>query len=160
MKTFIASIVAALLLGSVGISHGTGTTIATLTGKCTKLTALGKSANPRLCSSRIVNTEHPNGRNGFTFVLNLSDDLSAVITFSGNGASQVYKNKNNVMQPVDHVLFNFDDNIDDLKAVGACSFANPYQKKPAKVSCKAKTSRGLFVGEFISNGESPDIAEM
>lgn len=160
MKTFIASIVAALLLGSAGITHGAGATIATLAGKCTRLTALGKSANTRLCSNKVVNTELSNGRNGFTFVLNVSGDSSAVITFSGNGASQVHKDKNHVMQPVDRVLFNFDGSIDDLKAVGACSFANPYQKKPAKVSCKAKTSRGLFVGEFVSNGDSPDIAEM
>ena len=160
MKTFIATIVAAQLLVSIGISHGADSTIAVLTGKCTKVIALGELSNPRMCSNKIINAEHSNGRNSFTFVLHAKDDSSAVITFSGIGESQVHKDKNHVMQPVDHVLFNFDGSIDDLKAVGACTFENPYLKKPAKVSCKAKTSQGLFVGEFISNGVSPDIKEL
>jgi hypothetical protein len=160
MKTIIASAVAALLLSSVGISHGDGSTIAVLTGKCTKVIALGELSNPRMCSNKIVNAEHSNGRNSFTFVLHAKDDSSASITFSGIGASQVHKDKNHVIQPVDRIIFNFDGSIDDLKAVGSCSFANPYLKKPVKVSCKAETSRGLFVGEFISNGVSPDTKEL
>jgi hypothetical protein len=160
MKTLIATTVAAQLLVSVGISYGDGSTIAMLTGKCTKVIALGVTANPRMCSNKIVNAEHSNGRNSFTFVLKAKDDSSAAITFSGIGASQVHKDKNHVMQPVDRVILNFDGSIDDLKAVGSCSFANPYLKKPAKVSCKAETSQGLFIGEFISNGVSPDTKEL
>jgi hypothetical protein len=45
-------------------------------------------------------------------------------------------------------------------ACARCSFANPYQKKPVTISCKTETSKGLFVGEFISNGISPDVTVM
>lgn len=160
MNAVIAITAIPILLGVTPLSHGAGLTVVTLTGKCTKAKALGVSTNPSQCSNKLINSEHPDGRNGFTFVLTANDGSPAIVTFSGDGNSQVHKDKKNATHPVDRVIFNFNGGVDNFKAVGSCSFANLFQGKPINILCTAETTQGVFSGEFISNGVSPDIAEM
>jgi hypothetical protein len=145
---------------SMDLAYGGGVTVATLTGRCTKVTAMNTSTDPALCSNKVMNMEYPNGRNGFTFVLTAQDGSSAAISFSGKGSRQTHQDKDHVTQPIDRVMFTFSGSTDNLKATGACSFANPYKRTPVKISCAANTNKGIFSGEFISNGVSPDVDQI
>ncbi len=131
---------------------------ATLSGTCTKTEAMGVLVDPKFCLPQILNTEYRDDRNAFTFVMHLEDKLS-VISFSGYGPDQSHFNSDEVLQPIDKVVFTFQGSSDHLKADGNCYFTNPYKEKPSTVSCKAMTSEGTFSGEFISNSISPNIFE-
>ena len=137
-----------------------GATVATLSGKCTSFVAMGISADPALCKNQVMNIEMPNGRNGFAFFLNKPNGESAMVTFFGDGNKQVHKDKDHAIQPIDRVRFKFQESTDDLKAVGTCSFANPYMRKPVTTECRATTSKGDFSGKFTSDGVSPNLSEM
>jgi hypothetical protein len=133
-----------------------GGTVVTLSGKCMSFMAMDISADASFCKNIIINMEMTNGRNGFLFFLDKPSEESVVVSFFGDGTMQVLGDKNHATQPIDRVRFTYQGNTDDLKAVGVCSFANPYMKKPVIVECKASTSRGNFKGRFITNGTNPD----
>ncbi len=153
---FMVFIFTSSFINPVSVNAEGIVTIATLTGKCTKVEAMGVLADPKLCSNKLINNIHPNGRSAFTFML--KDDV--LIYFSGDGSKQIHTDEDNATQPIDRVSFTFDGSTDELKAIGFCVFSNPYKHKPAKVICSADTSQGTFSGEFISNGVSPDINEI
>jgi hypothetical protein len=132
--------------------------VATLTGTCTKVEAMGVTVDPKICVNQIMNLEYRDDRVGFTFVTKRSDD-AAVVSFSGYGRDQLHLDADDVFQPIDKVVFTFHGSSDYLKAKGSCSFSNPYKGTPAKVSCAAATSEGNFAGEFISDGVSPNVFE-
>ena len=44
-------------------------TLATLTGHCVEVMAMGVSTNPDLCANKLTNLDFANGRIGFVFVL-------------------------------------------------------------------------------------------
>ena len=67
---------------------------------------------------------------------------------------------NVVDQLINRMRFTFQGSTDDLKAVGSCSFANPYMHKPVTTECRATTSKGDFSGKFTSDGVSPNLSEM
>ncbi len=157
-KFSIASVVITSAL--MNFAYAGGVTVATLTGKCIKASAMNTPADPAMCSHKVMNMAYPNGRNGFTFVLTAKNGSAAVVSFSGDGSKQIQNDKNHVTQPVDRIMFTFRGSTDNLRASGSCSFANPYQGKPVRISCAADTDQGSFSGEFVSNGVSPDITEM
>ena len=160
MNSKLAASLTVFTLSCTGLANAGGVTVSTLTGKCISATAMNTRSDPRMCSNKVLNMEYPNGRIGFTFVLTANDGSAAVISFSGLGSKQIHKDKDHVTQPVDRIVFTFSGSTDNLKAAGSCSFANPYQGRPVKVSCTADTDQGTFSGEFLSNGVSPDITEM
>lgn len=150
-----------LLISSFSINaYSQNTIIATLSGKCLKVIAMDVFVEQDNCIDKVMNIEYPNGRNGFKFILTSKNGSTSVISFSGDGSNQVYKDKDHAKQLIDRVIFTFNGSTDDLKAVGSCSFENPYLGKPVKILCSADTSQGKFSGEFISNGISPDVSEM
>jgi hypothetical protein len=136
------------------------TTLATLTGRCTAITAMDVVTDPSLCVSRVVNVELPNGRLGFAFTLQRKGEPKpTVISFFGDGPKQLHIDADTAMQPIDHVNFTFQGSTDQLVAAGSCRFSNPYKGKPARVSCTADTNQGKFSGEFISNGVAPNMSQ-
>jgi hypothetical protein len=137
------------------------TILATLTGKCTSVTAMDVVTDPALCVPKMTNIEYPNGRLGFIFLMSRKHDArSVVISFFGDGEKQLHLDKDTAMQPIDRVHFTFQGSTDDFIAAGSCRFSNPYKNAPAKVSCTADTNRGKFEGEFISNGVAPDMSQI
>jgi hypothetical protein len=157
--------VVSLIIGlAVGIPPaafaGNLTTLATLSGTCTSITAMDVVTDPSFCLNKIVNVEFPNNRLGFAFTLQRKGDLKpAIISFFGDGPKQLHLDADTAMQPIDHVNFTFQGSTDQLVAAGSCRFSNPYKGEPARVSCTADTNQGKFVGEFISNGVAPDISQ-
>jgi hypothetical protein len=136
------------------------TNLATLTGRCTAITAMDVVTDPSLCSNKVINVEFPNGRLGFAFSLQRKGDPNpTVISFFGDGPKQLHIDADTAMQPIDHVNFTFQGSTDQLVAAGSCRFSNPYKGKPARVSCTADTNRGKFAGEFISNGIAPNTSQ-
>jgi hypothetical protein len=132
--------------------------VATLKGTCTKAEAMGVLIDPKICLPEIMNSEYRDGHLAFTFITQKSEGV-AVISFSGYGPDQIHINRDDVMQPIDKIIFTFQGSSDYLKASGSCSFSNPYKGTPSSVSCSATTSEGKFSGEFITDGVSPNIIE-
>ena len=153
--------VAAFLVGiSTAALADNLTTFGTLTGRCTAVTAMDVSTAPTLCSNKLVNVEFPNGRVGFVFTLQRTGDVKpTVISFFGNGSEQLHVDADTAVQPVDSVNFTFRNSTDRLVAAGSCRFSNPYDGKPARVSCAADTNQGKFIGDFISNGVPPNMTQ-
>ena len=112
------------------------------------------------CMDKVVNIEFPNGRIGFAFNLKRRGQSQIVtISFFGDGEKQLHLNADTAMQPIDKVHFTFKGSTDDLVAAGSCRFSNPYKGVPAEISCIADTNQGKFIGEFISNGRSPNMSQ-
>jgi hypothetical protein len=132
--------------------------VATLSGTCVKAEAMGVVIDSANCLPQILNTEYRDDRNAFTFVTQRGDG-TIVISFSGNGGDQIHVDRDNVVQPIDKVVFTFQGSSDNLKARGTCSFSNPYKGTPSGISCHATTSTGSFSGEFISDGVPPNQFE-
>jgi hypothetical protein len=132
--------------------------VATLRGSCTKAEAMSVLVDPKICLPEIMNSEYRDGHIAFTFVTQRNEGV-AVISFSGFGPDQIHVDRDDVMQPIDKVVFTFEGSSDYLKANGSCSFSNPYKGTPSSVSCSAMTSEGKFSGEFITDGVSPNIIE-
>lgn len=151
--------ISAISLSFNAIAAPDGGTISMLHGTCTKLMAMGTETDPRFCDGKVFNAEFPNGRNGFTFLMEGKDGTSAVIGFFGDGNKQIHKDKDHAVQPIDRVHLTFNGSTDDLSAAGTCAFANPYMGVPVKIICTADTSNGRFAGSFTSNGKGPDITQ-
>jgi hypothetical protein len=112
------------------------------------------------CSDTVINTEFPNGRIGFAFRFNGDDGSVAVISFFGDGKNQRHPDADTAVQPINSVNFMFKGRTDHLIGEGVCKITYPTKGTPALVHCAAKTSQGLFAGEFLSNGVSPDTMEI
>ena len=106
------------------------------------------------CKGLLMNTSFSDGRSGFYFV---SDE--GALTFSGDGRKQVKPDPDRAIQPVDLVLFTSGGKTQKLKAVGSCTFANPY-KGPVDIVCIADTEERNFVGKFRTDGNAPDVKKM
>jgi hypothetical protein len=128
--------------------------VATMNGKCSRLVFAGRDGS-RACLPKVVNDVHKDGRVGFTFLVgNL-----AVVTFSGLGQQQVKDSADVVNQPLDTVIFTLIGTgtaPNAIKAVGLCTYSNPYAG-PARVSCSAHTSSGVFEAQFRSDGREPSM---
>lgn len=150
-------LVACCLVGANTHANVDETTTSILTGKCSSLTAFDKSVNKDFCSDKLLNIEYPNGRLGFYFTLGTDNEAdSTIISFSGYGSNQIKKDKNNVLQPIDYVHISKEGFDNSTKAVGTCSFGNPYQNKPVTIDCKADTNIGKFAIKFITDGKVPE----
>jgi len=125
------------------------TYMAGIEGRCTKLQINKLDASDR-CKGVVLNTTFKSGRSGFYFVTEGGEAL----TFSGDGGAQVKKSEDDVVQPVDRVILSLNSRTKDYRAVGACSFSNPY-KGTATLHCKAETGAEQFEADFISNGSPP-----
>ncbi len=128
--------------------------IMTLDGQCDRLIAGLNDITPR-CKGTLANTSYTSERSGFYFV---ATD-GAIITFSGEGNRQINRDKDNVVQPVDVIVFSFSGATERMSAVGACSFGNPY-KGPTVIECSADTGKAKFEGKFTSNGVKPDVRKI
>ncbi|HEV3241910.1 MAG TPA: hypothetical protein VGY14_01445 [Methyloceanibacter sp.] len=125
------------------------TYLAGLKGRCVKLQINKLDASDQ-CKGLVLNTAYTSGRSGFYFV---TED-GAALTFSGDGKAQVKKSEDDVVQPVDVVIFTYKGKSNRSPAVGACSFSNP-NKGTATVHCKADTGGEQFEAEFVSDGSPP-----
>jgi hypothetical protein len=137
------------------------TRLATLTGKCTAITAMDVVSDPSLCINKVVNIEYPNGRIGFLFtMMKKGDPKPVVVSFFGDGKNQLHIDADTAMQPIDRVHFTFQGSTDDLVVAGSCRFSNPYKGTPARVSCSVDSNQGKFAGDFVSNGTPPNTSQM
>jgi hypothetical protein len=134
------------------------TRIVVLNGSCNKLVAMGLSIEKEICLPQIMNVDYKDGRVSFTFS-SQRDGKTAMVSFSGPGSDQIALTKDDIVQPVSKVVFTFEGSSDHLNASGTCAFSNAYKGVPSNLSCSARTSQGLFLGEFLSNGVSPDLFE-
>ena len=146
-------------LSLIAISAHAENSMVILTGNCDKIVYMDAAISPDLCLGKVVNMALGNGRNGFTYFTK-GEKNSTIVSFFGVGQKQIHTDKNHVIQPIDKVRFAINGKEGDLDAVGSCAFANPYMGKPVRVDCEAKTSRGSFVGRFVSDGSSPDTSAM
>jgi hypothetical protein len=130
------------------------TSIVSLTGTCKKLVIATKTDASRRCVGKLMNVTYDDGRSGFLFV---ARDI-AIVTFSGMGSAQVKVNQDEVIQPVDAVIFTLigtGTGPNEVSAVGSCRFTNPEQGRHSIVNCKATTENGQFVADFVSDGRPP-----
>jgi hypothetical protein len=120
-------------------------------GRCDRLITLGQDMTQK-CQSTVMNTEFADGRTGFYF----TEADGTALTFSGMGPQQTKLDANNIIQPVDTVIFNVQGKISKMKAAGKCQFGNPYNG-PAPIACRADTASGAFEGDFTTDGSAPDV---
>ncbi len=120
-------------------------------GRCNRLITLGQDMTAK-CGSAVINTEFADGRTGFYF----TEADGTALTFSGMGPQQTKLDENNIIQPIDMVIFNVQGKISKLTATGKCRFGNPYNG-PAPISCQAETKGGAFEGDFMTDGSAPDV---
>jgi len=92
------------------------------------------------------------------FVLKSEGAESILLSFSGDGNSQIKRGKDGVIQPVDKVVVVVAGDATNLKAVGQCAFQNPYRGKPSRITCVADTRSGKFSAAFLSDGSKPTIS--
>ena len=136
-------------------------TVATFTGRCTKVMPKNVVIDPAACSDTVTKLELPDGQTGFTFMLSkLGDSKAALMSFFGGGSKSVKRHKGDTTLPIHRVYFTSDGGADELAAVGSCVFAMPSRKTLAKVSCSANTTEGDFAAEFISNGAAPAMSQI
>ncbi len=160
MSVIPVSVFAAIItIGSLALAADL-TTMAVLTGRCTKVVAMAVVADEALCDRRVTNIILPNGRSGFLFTARRIGQEPVLIYFFGDGRNQIHPNSDTAVHAIDRVHFTFQGATDRLVAVGSCSFANPYKGTPVKISCTADTSKGRFAGDFISNGVAPNVTEL
>lgn len=132
--------------------------VAVLNGTCTKAMAMDVSIDRRICLPQLLNVEYRDDRQIFTFTTQ-RDGETAIISFGGYGPDQFHPSADDAVQPIDKVIFTFQDSSDHLAAKGTCSFSNPYRGLPSTISCLVRTSQGTFAGDFVSDGTPPDIFE-
>jgi hypothetical protein len=154
LKQFSLSVLSFLFLGFCSCAQASEvSSILTMTGTCSHL-VIGKGRDVgNKCVGKVLNINYSDGRSGFYFVIS---DL-AVITFSGMGNAQVKINADEVMQPIDTVIFGLDaagTKPNSTHAVGTCHYTNPYKGK-AFVNCDATTSAGAFSARFTTDGSPP-----
>jgi hypothetical protein len=89
----ISSLIVTILIvaGSTSFAWADGTTVATLTGSCTRAMAIKDLTNPSWCSNNVISMEYPNGRVGFKFLVRAKNDLTANFTFLGVATKQIHK---------------------------------------------------------------------
>jgi hypothetical protein len=153
MKTLLSlGFLAVVAATPAAAARDRGTTVATLTGTCTRLTLMDVATDPTLCSDTLLNLKLPSGQLGFTFVVG----QKAIMSFFGTRRKRIQRHNGDSGFPIYKVYVTSDDGTVDLIAVGSCVLSHPHDKKaPAKVSCAANTIRGNFAGEFVSNGVIP-----
>ncbi len=123
-----------------------------LDGECERLIIADKDQTAN-CSGKLINITYKNGRSGFYFAM----EGGALLTFSGMGSNQVKTGADRVVQPVDMVLFGYQQKTDQLTAVGQCDFENPYKGK-ARTRCSATSDMGALEVLFVSDGKPPEIS--
>jgi hypothetical protein len=151
-RTFGAAL-AAVLVSSA--SHARNVvSMATLTGTCKRLIIAPKTDASQQCVGKLINVNYDDGRSGFYFV---AGDVAA-ITFTGIGSAQVKLNEDEVVQPVDGIIFTLigmGTKPNFSPAVGSCRFTNPEKGRPSLVNCEATTKDGRFIANFVSDGRPP-----
>jgi hypothetical protein len=128
--------------------------IAQMNGKCVRLKFASTDAT-KACENKIINETYKSGRVGFTFV---AGDL-AIVAFSGAGQTQRKLTADKVLQPIDAIFWTLiaqGAKPISVKATGSCTYTNPY-KGPSSISCVAHTDQGDFQGNFLSDGQPPEI---
>jgi hypothetical protein len=141
-----------LLTVSSYADAGNVTSLLTLTGKCQQLIA-GNRDMTKGCIGKAINVNYDDGRSGFYFVI---ADL-AVLTFSGMGNQQVKLNADEVVQPIDTIIFGLSGagtKPNSVHAVGSCQYSNPYKGK-SFIRCQSTTSQGKFSADFETDGKPP-----
>lgn len=151
MKRAIAGIFCLAVSGSHAEARNV-TSMLTLTGKCQQLIA-GNRDMTKGCVGKVININYDDGRSSFYFVIG---DL-AVLTFGGMGSQQVKLNADEVVQPIDTIIFGLNGagaKPNDVHAVGSCKYTNPYKGK-SFVRCESTTSQGKFSADFETDGKPP-----
>jgi hypothetical protein len=140
--------------GITAVAAREHTVLATLAGKCTKVTVMNVASDPNLCSDKVTNIKLGSGQSGYAFVLHPQGGLGPfVMSFVGKSPRQDSHHKGAQVLPVHRVYVTFDGRTDDLVAIGSCETSGPPKKKtPTKVSCTANTIEGNFAGEFVGAG--------
>lgn len=141
--------------GITAVAAREHTVLATLAGKCTKVTVMNVASDPNLCSDKVTNIKLGSGQSGYAFVLHPQGGLGPfVMSFVGKSPRQDSHHKGAQVLPVHRVYVTFDGRTDDLVAIGSCELSGPPKKTPTKVSCRANTIEGNFAGEFVGAGRS------
>jgi hypothetical protein len=158
LKLLLSSFVFFVVSASAGaVPSRDHTVLATLAGKCTKVTVMNVASDPNLCSDKVTNIRLGNGQSGYAFVLHPQGGLGPfVMSFVGKSPRQDSRHRGAQVLPVHRVYVTFDGRTDDLVAIGSCELSGPPKKKktPTKVSCTANTIEGNFAGEFVGAGRS------
>jgi hypothetical protein len=134
------------------------TTLMALNGRCNKLIGFGMDVSQQ-CDNKLAHMEYSDGRLLFTFTATKSASDVAVFSFSGNGKQQTHQDADTVIQPIDHMLATFGGKTDTIKAAGKCLFTNPY-KGQAIINCSVETQAGQFAGNFLTDGNEPNVQDM
>jgi len=141
------------------------TTLVTANGNCLKLMLAPDINLSETCNPKMLNSVYSDGRTSFTFMADAvgkqEQNFLAIITFTGKG--NVSTGTDSAAQPVDGIIVELDERgkptapRQSIDAVGNCQFSNPFNGRPAKVECEAKTKEGEFIGTFLTDGSQPDV---
>jgi hypothetical protein len=150
MKAALILSLIATMVGEAAAKPSATPKLIGIDGRCGRLTIYSADASAK-CKGKMIGTSYSDGRAGFYFVT--SDGQT--ITFSGDGKQQIMKNADKAVQPVDRIIFGAPGNSRPIKAVGTCTFSNPYAGA-GTVVCDAETAEGTFNGSFVTNGQKPE----
>ena len=157
---FVLPVIAGLLLSASAIRAQEASrqvvALAFMTGTCDRLSQDSKAL--AVCKGVLPNFRYSDGRENFTFVQEDHDSQFAV-AFSGNRHGETVRADGATVRPIDMVVIGSADEMTGIDATGECFFTDPAKGK-AVISCTAQTERGLFSGQFTTDGKAPDVTEM
>lgn len=149
-RLFFAAFAACLLLAPP--SHAAD--MAWMNGTCDKFIMSGKDVT-KFCANSIVNSSYPNGRVGFTFILN----GKRAITISGTDLPNPTPDTDRTY--VDLVIVNLNEEgvtPEENPARGVCEYSNPYKGK-AFIRCEASMGAHAVTAEFTTDGTPPQMSK-
>ncbi|HEX3809007.1 MAG TPA: hypothetical protein VHW02_04845 [Rhizomicrobium sp.] len=128
---------------------GASPTIELMMGQCHKLVAASHDLGG--CDGKLANVNLDDGSTTFSY----SKTDGTALTFVGRGDDQVKVNADEVMQPIQKVIFHLKTAAPvTTAAAGTCHYTNPFKGK-AIVNCTATASTGQFEGSFTTDGKPP-----
>jgi hypothetical protein len=139
MRNFAIALAAVILAAPAAKAGNHGTTAVIESGTCVtlELPHVDRVMATNVCSGKVINSVLPNGRVLFSFTSKRGAPPIAV-SFAGDGSQQFTPSDNVAMQPIDAVDFNVGLGSNHLKAIGRCTYSNPYEVAgKAYIRCNA-----------------------
>lgn len=120
-------------------------------GECSS--ALIDSKEEKSCVGLLSHTVFNSGTLMFMYTFSKSETDFFALKFYGD--SEINKSDNEKALLVSHIEINSPNIKKRYKAVGKCTYQNPFNQSPALVECEAETENGVMKAKFLTDGEDP-----
>ncbi|MFW1748766.1 hypothetical protein ACG95P_19200 [Acinetobacter guillouiae] len=137
---------------SVFANDGDVEAIFMMKGECSN--ALVNSREDKSCMGLLSHTVFSSGTLLFMYTFSKSGTDFFALKFYGD--SEINKSDNEKAMPVSYIEINSPNSKKSYKAVGKCTFQNPFNQTPALIECEAETENGVMRAKFLTDGKDPE----